>query len=33
VDSRDYHNHAVMAAVPDRLPAVVAGLSEGRSAD
>jgi ketosteroid isomerase-like protein len=33
VDSRDYHNHAVMAALLGRLPAVVAGLSEGPRVD
>ena len=32
VASRDYHNHAFMAAVMDRLPALVAALAETMSA-
>ena len=32
VASRDYHNHAVLAAVMDRLPSLVAALT-GQAAD
>ncbi len=31
VSSRDYHNHAILAEVTGRLPAVVAALAEQRS--
>jgi ketosteroid isomerase-like protein len=32
VASRDYHNHAFMAAVMDRLPSLVAALGDSTEA-